>query len=94
MSANSIKVQLDLVILLSQLLRASEPKKSLCSRSFGNYAYLSKLPCAIRKGLWLLSLVFENDTFLLTPQSGPRRTLKPVQSMQGEAQTLHLHKDT
>lgn len=78
MSANSIKVQLGLVILLSQpqeLFRASEPKKSLCSWSFGNYAYLSKLPCEIRKGLQLLSLAFKNYTFLLIPPSGPRRTL-------------------
>lgn len=88
-----MKVQLALVILLSQLLRASEPKKSLCSRSSGKDAYLSKLPCAIRKRLRLLSLVFENDPFLLTPQSGPRRALKPVQSRQGEAQPLHLHKE-
>jgi len=84
MSANSIKVQLELVISLSQLqelLRASEPKKSLCSMSFGNHAYLSKLPCEIRKDLRLLSLAFENDTSLLIPQPGPRRTLRPVPSL-------------
>lgn len=74
-------MQLGLVILLSQLqelFRASEPKKSLCFWSFGNYAYLSKLPCEIRKGLQLLSLAFKNYTFLLIRPSGPRRTLNLV----------------
>lgn len=62
MSANSIEVQLELVRFLSQLqelFRASEPKKSLCSLRLGNYAYLSRLPCEIRKGLQLLSLAFK-----------------------------------
>lgn len=66
MSANSIEVQLELVRFLSQLqelFRASEPKKSLCSLRLGNYAYLSRLPFEIRKGLQLLSLAFKNYTF-------------------------------
>lgn len=70
------QVQLELVTLLSQpqeLFRASEPKKSWCSLSCRNYAYLLKMSCEIRKGLQLLSLALGNDTFLLIL---PRTTLK------------------